>query len=322
MECTPGLAYLIERRCHSVTTLIQANFASMLPECEHVPRYRTLDLYPEEVMGFLKRIPQRILSFTEQQADMPLLVLAKQFEDFMNEAHRLRTAYSQQINLLVGLETEYITTLDLDRLDDLLQSRGDQIHYLVGSVHHVNGIPIDIDIDTYYKAVNSLGIADEEQAREVYLISYLEAQYELLRRFRPEIIGHIDLCRLYTPDLHFSNFPRAEEKLIRNIQFAVEYGALFEVNAAALRKGWETPYPGTDVIKLICQEGGRLTISDDSHGPHAVGLHYDLVKDYLISVGIQSLWYLDVSPSRNAGGRKTIPVKLPGDWRAHPFWTD
>jgi histidinol-phosphatase (PHP family) len=269
---------------------------------EHVPRYRTVDLYPEE-------------------ADMSLLVLAKQFEDFVNEAHRLRIAYSQQINLLVGLETEYITTLDLDRLDDLLQSCGDQIHYLVGSVHHVNGIPIDIDIDTYYKAVNSLGIANEEQAREKYLISYLEAQYELLRRFRPEIIGHIDLCRLYTPDMPFSNFPRAQEKLIRNIQFAVEYGALFEVNAAALRKGWATPYPGTDVIELICQEGGRLTISDDSHGPHAVGLHYGLVKDYLISVGVQNLWHIDVSTSRNAGGRKTAPVKLPGDWWAHPFWT-
>ncbi|KAM6501045.1 polymerase/histidinol phosphatase-like protein [Amanita muscaria] len=269
---------------------------------EHVPRYRASDLYPEE-------------------ADMSLTSLTKQFQDFVNEAHRLKAAYSQQINLLVGLETEYITTLDLDHLDNLLQACENQIQFLVGSIHHVNGIPIDFDIDTYHRAVNSLGKANREQAQEEFIVSYLDAQYEILRRFHPEIIGHIDLCRLYTPELRFSDYPRAHEKLVRNIQFATGYGALFEVNSAALRKRWDTPYPGKDVIELIYQEGGHLTISDDSHSPHDVGVNYDRVRHYLESVGIKELWYLKESTTRNAGGRMVIPEKLPGDWWTHPFWT-
>ncbi len=61
-------------------------------------------------------------------------------------------------------------------------------------------------------------------------------------------------------------------------------------------------------------------MSDDSHGPHAVGLNYDLTKEYLLSAGVKDLWYLEESEVPNAGGRKTRPVKLPGEWWSHPFW--
>ncbi|KAF8631672.1 hypothetical protein AX15_002258 [Amanita polypyramis BW_CC] len=268
---------------------------------EHVPRYRSLDLYPEEI-------------------NMSLTVLEKQFHDFANEAHRLKTTYAQNIDLLVGLETEYITTLDLERLNDILQIYGDRIQFLVGSIHHVNSIPIDFDFDTYRKAMDSLCIADESQAQEMFLASYFDAQYELMQRFHPEIIGHIDLCRLYIPELRFSDFPRVQEKLRRNVKFGTQYGALFEVNAAAYRKKWKTAYPGGDVIELICQEGGRLTLSDDAHQPQTVGLNYDLVKEYLLSVGVKELWYLEENTFPNAGGRKTKCVQLPGEWWNHPFW--
>lgn len=202
---------------------------------EHVPRYRLQDLYPEEI-----------------QASMSLHHLASQFDGFVAKAHVLKSAYADQIVLLVGLETEYITDLDLDRLDSLLHRLGDKIQYIVGSVHHVNAIPIDFDIQTHQKAIDSFangGGADEDQARGAFLESYFDAQYELMQRFQPEIIGHVDLCRLYTPELRFADYPRALEKLRRNIKFAVDYGALFEVNAAAFRKNWKTAYPGRDVLE-------------------------------------------------------------------------
>jgi histidinol-phosphatase (PHP family) len=85
---------------------------------------------------------------------------------------------------------------------------------------------------------------------EIFLSSYFDAQYDLFRQFHPEIIGHLDLCRLYTPQLRFADYPQAHDKLVRNIKFAVGYGALFEVNAAAFRKGWDAAYPGEDAIKV------------------------------------------------------------------------
>ncbi|KAH0581474.1 hypothetical protein H2248_012553 [Termitomyces sp. 'cryptogamus'] len=269
---------------------------------EHVPRYRAEDLYPEE-------------------AGVTLDELASQFERFLDEAHRLKAKYASQITLLVGLETEYITGSDLDNLERLLTHVGSRVEYVVGSVHHVNAIPIDFDVDTFHKALDTLdaGFGAQHQ-QQVFLSRYFDAQYELLRRFRPEIVGHFDLCRLYNPGLMFADYPAAWVKAERNIKFAIEYGALFEVNAAAFRKGWDSAFPGRDVVKLILKHGGRFALSDDSHGPHAVGFNYHRLPEYLKEVGVLELWYLQRSEVVNTAGRKVQPVQLQNTWQVHDFW--
>ena len=191
---------------------------------------------------------------------MQLSSLETMFAAFITEAHRLKTKYADRIHILVGLETEYITPIDLDRLKILLDQHGSRIQYLVGSVHHVNQIPIDLDEETYSKALGSFStgplsnttpmLEPGQQQMESYLCSYFDAQYELFRQFTPEIIGHMDLCRLYNPTLRLADYPHAFEKLQRNVAFATQYGALFEFNAAALRKGWVDAYPGEEVVKV------------------------------------------------------------------------
>ncbi|KAF8809444.1 histidinol phosphate phosphatase H [Phlegmacium glaucopus] len=268
---------------------------------EHVPRYREVDLYPEE-MGV--------------QID----TLAKQFDDFIVEAHRLKHLYAPQITLLVGLETEYITNADLDGLENLLQRHGDRVEYIVGSIHHVNGIPIDFDPPTFRKALESFGIENENVRQEAFLLAYFDAQYELLERFKPEVIAHFDLCRLHNPDLRFADFPVVRKRVERNIRFAVDYGALFEINAAAFRKKWPTPYPAEDVVEIIHSHNGRFTLSDDSHGPHAVGLNYHRLPEYLQSQAISELWVLQHASIPNAAGRTIQATRLSGEWLDHEFW--
>ncbi|KDQ28021.1 hypothetical protein PLEOSDRAFT_1065338 [Pleurotus ostreatus PC15] len=245
---------------------------------EHVPRYREEDLYPEE-------------------EGMPLKTLEDNFEGFLDEAHRLRLIYKEQISLLVGLETEYITIEDLDKLELLLKKHRDlgRIDYIVGSVHHVNEIPIDFDKATYKKAVASCMLDSDASdtdspSLERFLCKYFDQQFDMISRFLPEVVGHIDLCRLYTPELKLEDFPNAWQKLKKNIEFAASYGALFELNAAAFRKGWDTAYPGRDV--LIQEHGGKFTLSDDSHGPQGVGLNYDKLEKYVQDVGISDIFYL------------------------------
>ncbi|KAI0088399.1 Polymerase/histidinol phosphatase-like protein [Irpex rosettiformis] len=279
---------------------------------EHVPRYRTQDLYPEE-------------------EGMALDDLYKTFNDFLDEAHRLKGIYAGQIKLLVGLETESISSVDLDRLEEVLKIHAGRIEYVVGSVHHVNGIPIDFDKPTYERALASFAASEstpgqsEDDARKTqmtaYLSSYFDAQYELMNRVKPEVIGHVDLCRLYEPALHFIDYPEAYEKLKRNIMFATDYGAVFELNAASLRKGWTDAYPAEDVIAIIKECNGRLALSDDSHGPHAVGLNYGRMADYMRRVGVEQLCVVEESSYRGPSGRLSQIVEVHGNWWEHKFWT-
>ena len=169
------------------------------------------------------------------------------------EAHRLKSLYASQITLLVGLETEYITDLDLCGLENLLGEFGERVEYLVGSIHHVNGIPIDFDVPTYEHALASFASENEQDRQEAFLLAYFDAQYRLFQRFKPEIIGHFDLCRLYKPSLRFADYPSVYQKIKRNVEYAVEYGALFEINAAAFRKKWNTAYPAEDIVEASGQ---------------------------------------------------------------------
>ena len=182
---------------------------------------------------------------------MQLDDLEDAFDAYIIEATRLKQKYAGHIELLIGLETEYIDSAGLDRLQLLVDKHAGSISYLVGSIHHVNTIPIDFDRPTFDQALASFpeSTPDGLSRLDQLFCAYFDAQYEVLQRFKPEVVGHFDLCRLYLPEARFSK-PAVWSRITRNVNFAVSYGALFEVNAAAFRKGWKSAYPGPDIVAV------------------------------------------------------------------------
>lgn len=85
-----------------------------------------------------------------------------------------------------------------------------------------------------------------------FLLAYLDAQYEMLQYHQPEVIGHFDLCLLWVPDLDLTSLKMeaVRESIKRNVEYGIGYGALFEANAAAIRKGWKTSYPNPYILKV------------------------------------------------------------------------
>lgn len=324
---------------------------------EHVPRMRDAHLYPEEC-----------------EAGMTPASLTTQFLAYLSKARELQSKYAtlpHGMTVLVGCETENIESPhSIDALTAMLHGDAVQdtpvpppfvgrgtVDYIVGSVHHVHGIPIDFDEPTFLKALQVHGTKDGYTS---LLHAYLDAQYEMLERLRPEIIGHFDLYRLFDPSAPWypeCTTPHGREvlnKLKRNIHFASSYGALFETNSSAFRKGWkEETYPGRVILQLILRAHGRLALSDDSHGVHQVGLNYTRVRDYLLREGVNELWYLvpgGTLPCADKGGNlsevhaaseearqarelsdtpgRDAPTVFPrgtkalclSDWHTHPFW--
>ena len=298
---------------------------------EHVPRQNTSELYPEELDA---RLTPETLRTT--------------FQNYLSEARRLQTEYADQsLHVLVGCETENITSPGtLDYLTQVLGSDASTepeligkgvVDYIVGSLHHTHSIPIDFDRETFERSVASFQTGSSTESADAHLSlvdQYLDDQLEVLQRLKPEVIGHFDLFRLFTPELKLEA-PQIWAKVERNVRFAVEYGALFECNAAAFRKGWNTSYPGREILDLILSLNGRLCLSDDSHGVQAVGLNYLRMRQYLIDSGVETIWYLekdsttpstapdsktdDSAPTHFARG--TVAKSMGLEWTTHPFWT-
>lgn len=226
---------------------------------EHIPRYRESDIYPGE--------------------DTTLLKLMDSFQAYHTHARQLQRQYADKIKIYVGLESEYIRAIDL-RVLELLVAKY-PVDYMVGSVHHVNSIPVDFDKAKWTEARESCDSDADFYGR------YFDHQYEVMQRFKPLVIGHFDVILLFAPEgTDLTSFPVVLEKIERNINFVVGYGGMFELNSAAYRKGWSTAYPKPNIVKLMKSAGGKFCLSDDSHGPPHIGHNYHRLQAYVVDMNL------------------------------------
>jgi histidinol-phosphatase (PHP family) len=242
-----------------------------------------------------KSIPPPSLSSTTNffqiekgDAIASLAVLRPLHEAFVTEAVRLRKKYEGQIKILIGFEGEWIRPSYSVLIHDLASDP--RVDFFIGSVHHVHGTPIDYDAVFYQKARNVSGGADEE-----LFGSYFDLQFQMLEMLRPKVVGHFDLIRLKSdePDRDLRVWKGVWERIVRNLKVVVEQGALLEINTSALRKGLKEPYPGRSICEEFLGMGGKLTLSDDSHGIDQVGTNFERALDFVSNLGVSELWLLE-----------------------------
>jgi histidinol-phosphatase (PHP family) len=163
---------------------------------------------------------------------------------FYKEAQALKEKYRDQIELLIGFETEWIRPSSHDIIKELVQQY--KFEVFIGSVHHVHTIPIDFDRAMYEKAREAGGGTDLQLFKD-----YFESQYSMLQALKPPIVGHFDLIRLLSdsPNIDMSSLDEIWPLIKRNLEFIQSYSGILEINTSGWRKGMNEPYPA----RAICQ---------------------------------------------------------------------
>lgn len=252
---------------------------------EHCPRYRTEDLFPgEEDLG-----PDGLIAT---------------FNAYTRQARALRERFSDRIDLLVGFETERLPPGDWAARMLLLreQVRPD---YIVGSVHDVQGRVID------FSAEQTRTIAGELGGTEVMQTLYFDAVIDLVQALRPEIIGHIDLIRKFDgPQPVFS--PGVWRRIEAVLEAVRAAGGVLDVNCATHRRGLGPVYPLPEILARACQLEIPVTLGDDSHGAHDVGVGLDASLRAIANAGYREVAYF----AHGAGGTELRKAKLE-DVRPH-----
>ncbi len=250
---------------------------SVLGLTEHCPRVRDRDLFPNELARGVAG-------------------LEEDFSAYLQEAQRLQAAFSERLEILVGFETEAVPA-DHAARTTALRARG--FEYLVGSVHHVRDVCIDGD-----PAWNEPLYAEHGKAR--IQSEYFLAVAELVQAVRPEVVGHLDLIRKFEPP-GYAFPPEVQPAIATALDAVADCGGLLEVNAAAWRRYDCPPYPDGPLLEAARARGIPVTLGDDSHGPHDVGVGLDACVRAIASAGYDTVHRL-----RRGGSIEAVPLSAVG----------
>lgn len=232
---------------------------------EHCPRGRPEELFPDE-------------------SDLTPADLEAMFAAYLGEAARLREQWADRLEILVGFETEALPADGWADAMRRLRASLPACDYVIGSVHHVRGICIDMNSETTRRAADAVG------GQEALELEYFDLVAEVAAELRPEVIGHIDLIRKFEPQPVFG--PVVARRIDDTLEAVRDAGSALDVNAAPARRQMGPVYPLPWILERARHIGVPVTLGDDSHGPADVGVGLDASMRAIAAAGYRELSYL------------------------------
>jgi histidinol-phosphatase (PHP family) len=232
---------------------------------EHVPRDDARWLFPGE-------------------EDLGTEGLARLFEAYALEARELAQRFEGRLQVLVGFETERLPETGWQERMRAIRAAGG-FDYCVGSVHHVGEHWVDFKPEINAQAAVANGGLVPLQIR------YFEQLTELVQALRPEVVGHLDLVRKFDgPTACFD--AAVTPSIVRALEAVRDNGGVLDVNAGAHRRGLSPVYPLPWILERAHGMGIGVTLGDDSHGAHDVGVGLDACMTAIAAAGYREVHYL------------------------------
>jgi histidinol-phosphatase (PHP family) len=232
---------------------------------EHMPPISDGFLYPIEIkMGYTAKS------------------LQERFKEYIAVCKSLKERYKNQIEILVGFETEAYSG-SFKYAEELI--RKEKPDCIVGSVHHVNDVDIDSNEQTYIEAAKKSGSLDK-----LYL-DYFDLQFKMMQRLKPSVIGHFDLVRIYDPEYkeRIKN-PTIFDRVERNLDYILSNDMVLDYNLKGFLKNAKEPYISEPILDKAIELGVKISPGDDSHGTESVGLNMEKGLQILSSKGVNKNW--------------------------------
>ena len=195
---------------------------------------------------------------------------ASAFDPYLAEATALRGHVGADLELLVGVEADYLAGREAAYAALLADPRLD---YALGAVHYVDG----------YHVYDRARWHEHDDVDAVY-VRYHELVREAAATGLFDVMAHIDAIKARAPRPP-SAPERAWDATVEALQAA---GVAVEINTSGLRKCGE-PFPAWGLIERLHAAGVPLTFGSDAHSPEEVHHAWPLIRDGLLARGIAEL---------------------------------
>jgi histidinol-phosphatase (PHP family) len=211
-----------------------------------------------------------------EDSPKPWVAMPKsEFGPYLGEAARLREEFAGQINILIGVESDYFA--DHQRIYRRALT-GYSLDYVIGSVHVLDGVDL-------FRPNRWDGATPDDLLRTKNQYCDLVARSARSKLF--DVLGHIDVVKATRPEISLIDTPATE----RMVQAIAEMDVVVEVNTSGKTKecgGW---YPARSILELCQHYGVKLTFGSDAHDPDRIGDEHETVRETLRELGFRD-WYV------------------------------
>ncbi len=250
--------------------------------------------HPEEYIRQAISLGFDLLGFTEHSPlpfDNNFSFKEEKKEEYLSLFAALKARYKGQIELVLGMEMDYIPGI-MEDFESLTTGFG--LDYSIGSVHLVrNSGKEDLwFIDgplalTYDSGLKEIFGGDIRKA----VAAYYRQVNDMLETQRFDIIGHIDKIKMHNRRRYFTGDEAWYRDLVSGtLQLIKEKGVIVEVNTRGIyKKRSDTTYPGPGILKQIMLLNIPVMINSDAHHPPEVDGAFDQALSLVKEAGIREL---------------------------------
>jgi histidinol-phosphatase (PHP family) len=213
---------------------------------------------------------------SSEEQEQPLIAMGKsEFPLYVAEILRLKEIYKSQIDVLLGVESDFFP-----EAAEIYRAEYDKypFDYIIGSVHQVNGVSI-FNRNRWKKHTEPQKVFDKE--------SYYALIQQSARSGMFQILGHIDAMKGFYPPFSDIKTNAVDEAL----QVIGECKLAIEINTSGKTKdcgGW---YPSDEILERALYHGVEVTFGSDAHKPSRVGEDWDEVSKRLKEIGFKEWVY-------------------------------
>ncbi|MGQ9736928.1 MAG: histidinol-phosphatase [Armatimonadota bacterium] len=245
------------------------------------------------------RVEPRFLYRNEIALGWDVNTLVMQFDHYARRLPSLVESFADRIELLRGFETEVVPTSSYIQLMQEYRVRYG-FEYIVGSVHYVDEISIDGELEDFQWAMAAFG------GSEPLAVRYYQTVAQMVQSLQPEVVAHLDLIRLHGHRFGSVETPAIRRAAAEALEAVREAGGILEVNTAGYRKGLREPYPASWLVQMANRMGIPFCFGDDSHHVEHVGYGIERAREYLLANGVRTVTVLTREGKEVV--RQTVPL--------------
>lgn len=193
----------------------------------------------------------------------------EEFKDYCIDIQRLQAKFSNQIEILLALEMDFLPNhLDLIH-EDLLKA---PLDYLIGSIHFLD--------DWGFDNPEFIGEYKKRDMLECWR-EYLASLKQMITTSLFQIVGHMDLLKVFNHQP-----PKILENQIQEVLEEIKkQNMALEINASGLRKPVKEQYPSERIIAMAFEQKVPIAFGSDAHSVEHVGFGYEQVIEIAKNIG-------------------------------------